>query len=69
MAIAGATTAICIFGLHYGVNINLYIILAIVLCGIVTTARIVAGQHTNLELYGGMGLGFACQVFGYWYCM
>ncbi len=67
MAIAGATTAICLFGWHYGVNINLYAMLSILLCGVVTTARIIAGQHTALELYTGIGLGFACQIFAYWY--
>lgn len=69
MAIAGAATALFLFGLHYSVNINLYIIVAFLLCGIVTTARIIAGNHTNLELYSGLGLGAFCQIFGYWYCL
>lgn len=69
MAIAGAATAMFLFGIHYGVNINLYVITTLLLCGIVITARIIAGQHTNLELYSGLALGAACQLFGYWYCM
>lgn len=69
MAIAGAATALLLFGWHYSVNINLHIIASLILCGVVTTARMVAGQHTSLELYSGFGLGVACQIFGYWYCM
>jgi hypothetical protein len=67
MAVGGGASAIVLFALHYGAPLGGMISIAILLAGIVCTARFLVSDHTNKEIYTGLLVGIACQVFAYWF--
>ncbi|MBS4042920.1 MAG: hypothetical protein KGZ59_03810 [Chitinophagaceae bacterium] len=69
IAAGSATMALILFSFYYEVNLGLAISCAILLCGIIASARLLVSNHTNFEIYSGFGLGVFCQVLGYWICM
>jgi hypothetical protein len=40
---------------------------AILLTGLVCTARFLVSDHTNKEIYTGLLVGVGCQIFAYWF--
>jgi hypothetical protein len=46
-------------------NISLVLIVALLIAGIVATARLVLGAHTPAEIYTGLGMGILAQLIGY----
>jgi hypothetical protein len=69
MAMGGATTALILMAIFYGINLNLPILAAVLLTGIVATSRFIAGEHTNKEMYVGIAIGMLCQIFAYLFVM
>jgi hypothetical protein len=67
MGVGGGASAIVLFALHYGAPFGGMISIAILLAGIVCTARFLVSDHTNKEIYTGLMVGVACQVFAYWF--
>lgn len=56
--LAGSLISIC---LRMGLYMPLYITLALLLCGIVASARLVLQVHTPAQVYVGLALGFGIQ--------
>lgn len=50
---------------HYSIHMNFILVSAIILAGLVGTARKYVGRHTNQDLYGGYFVGFMSQIIGY----
>lgn len=69
IAAGSAVAAIVLISFYYHTHLGLPIAIAIVLAGIVSTARLLVSDHTNLEIYSGLGLGVVCQLAGYWISM
>lgn len=65
MAAGGAVTAIGLFSWYYGIPLWLYLMGAILLTGIVATARLVVSDHSTREIYLGLFMGAACQCLAY----
>jgi len=53
-----------IFG-HFSIHLNILLVAAIILAGLIGTARKYVGQHTNQDLYGGYFVGFISQIIAY----
>ena len=49
----------------YHIDVFLLYIIAIFITGITLTARLILGAHNKEELYGGLFIGAASQLFGY----
>ncbi len=49
----------------YHINVFLLYILVILIVGITLTSRLILGAHNKEELYGGLFIGAASQLFGY----
>ena len=56
--LAGLLVSIC---LRMGLYMPLYITVALLLCGIVASARLVLQVHTPAQVYLGLLLGFGVQ--------
>ncbi len=69
IAAGSALVAIILCSFYYQTNLGLAISTAVILTGIVATARLFVSNHTTLEIYTGLGLGVFCQLVGYWICM
>ena len=69
MAMGGAVTAIIFFSLYYNTPMSLIIIAAILLTGIVSTARLLVSNHTTLEIYTGLIVGAICQIAAYYFIL
>jgi hypothetical protein len=69
MAIGAALTAIILFSIFYQTNLGLPICIATLITGFVASSRFIAGNHTNAEMYIGLGLGAVCQLLAYWIMM
>jgi hypothetical protein len=64
-----ALMALILFAFYYQSNLGLAISCAVLLTGIIATARLLVSNHTVLEIYSGLGLGVICQLAGYLICM
>lgn len=69
LAMGGALMAIILFALYYHQNLGIAISITTMLTGIVASSRFIAGNHTNSEMYIGIGVGAFCQLVGYWFVM
>lgn len=69
LAAGAAFAAIILFSLYYHNNINSYIVCGTILTGCILTARFIASNHTQQEIYTGLFVGIACQLIGYWWTM
>ena len=49
----------------YHVDVFLLYIIAIIITGLTLTSRLILGAHNKEELYGGLFVGAASQLFGY----
>lgn len=68
MGLSGLTSFILGLSLHFGINLLLWIALAIFACGATATSRLDAKAHTPPELIIGFLVGAISQllVFPYW---
>lgn len=69
MGTGGATTAIILFAIYYHLNFGGTITICILLAGIVCTSRFIVSDHSNKEIYTGLGVGIVCQLLAYWFIM
>jgi hypothetical protein len=65
MAAGGAITAIGLFSWYYGIPLWLYLMGAVLMAGLVATARMLVSDHSNREIYLGLLMGAACQLLAY----
>ena len=63
-AMGGVIGALVMFGMLLGYNPVWALAALVLLAGMLGTARIVAGEHTNLQVFGGFAIGFiiACLL-------
>lgn len=69
MAMGGALTAIILFSLFYNAPISIIILAAILLTGLVSTARLLVSNHSTLEIYTGLIVGAICQIAAYYFIL
>ena len=69
MALGGALTAIILFSIYYQTPISFIILAAILITGIVSTARLLVSNHTVPEIYTGLIVGAVCQIAAYFFIL
>ncbi len=62
MGIAGVTMFLIALGIHFKVNVLLSVGLFFIANGWVATSRLHTNSHTNVELVGGLVIGFLPQL-------
>ena len=67
MGVGGLVTAVIIVGLHYSINNAIWVLLAIIITAIVTSARMLVSDHTKQELIIGLSIGFLTQAMAYFW--
>jgi hypothetical protein len=65
MAAGGAITAIGLFSWYYAIPLWIYLIPAVLLAGLIATARMLVSDHSNREIYLGLLMGATCQWLAY----
>lgn len=65
MAAGGGVMAIGLFSWYYGIPLWLYLMGAVLMAGLVATARMLVSDHSNREIYLGLLMGAACQLLAY----
>ena len=65
MAAGGAITAIGLFSWYYAIPLWIYLIPAVLLAGLIATARMLVSDHSTREIYLGLFMGAACQCLAY----
>ena len=58
----GVILTCILYRIHLGSDISLTVLLT----GLVCTARFLASDHTNAEIYSGLITGMLCQCVAYW---
>ena len=66
MGTGGALTLILLTAFIYQTYRGVDISLALIIAGLVCTARLLLGQHNNFEIYAGFITGILCQLIAYW---
>jgi hypothetical protein len=65
MAAGGAVSAIGLFSWYYAIPLWIYLIPAVLLAGLIATARMLVSDHSTREIYLGLFMGAACQCLAY----
>lgn len=65
-AAGGAIGILIILTLVGKVNLTLIIIVALLVAGLIGTARMILGAHKQLEIWLGYALGIVAQLLAYW---
>jgi hypothetical protein len=65
MAAGGAVTAIGLFSWFYAIPLWIYLIPAVLLAGLIATARMLVSDHSTREIYLGLVMGAICQWLAY----
>ena len=69
IAMGSALMAVVLFSFYYQMQLTAAISITIILTGLVGTARLLASNHTNEEIYPGLIVGIVCQLFAYWFVL
>ena len=67
MAAGVAVTFLMIIAFSQDISFTLYVSLALLLTGIICTARLIASDHTPKEVYTGLAIGIISQIIAYWF--
>ena len=65
MAMGGALAALTLFAFYYHTPLTVAISISTLLTGLVCTCRLLASDHSTVEIYAGVTLGVLCQVVAY----
>ena len=65
MGVGGFSTAFVLTSFFYETANGLPVSIALVITGLVCTARIVVSDHSLKEIYAGLFVGIACQLIAY----
>ncbi|HRH61139.1 MAG TPA: hypothetical protein PL045_11245, partial [Chitinophagaceae bacterium] len=65
MGVGGAAAFITLTSFYYHIFLGADIAIAVIIAGITCTARLIAGSHSNNEIYTGLLTGCLCQLIGY----
>jgi hypothetical protein len=60
-------TYILMLTIMNGSGFGIYLSAALLLCGLVCTARFVVSDHLQKEIYGGLLIGFLSQAIAFWF--
>jgi hypothetical protein len=66
MGVGGLLVFVLITCFYYQAYLGLDITVAMLIAGIVCTARLILGEHNNFEVYAGLTVGALCQLIAYW---
>lgn len=69
MAISGMLMAILLTHFHYSITYLLWVILAILAVGLITSARMIVSDHTKTELVVGFIIGMLTQLMAYFWVL
>jgi len=58
---------VCIVGLMAPISFGFYISIALLIAGVVSTARLINSDHHPIEVYAGLAVGIIGQVIAYWF--
>lgn len=59
-------TFMLLLALTQGLQFGIYLSVAILIAGMVCTARFIVSDHTPEEVYVGLGVGFVSMMIAYW---
>ena len=65
MAMGVMVTFMTLLGLAQGSGFGLYLSAAILVCGLVCTSRFIVSDHTQAEVYTGLGVGFVSMMIAH----
>jgi hypothetical protein len=65
LAMGGALMFFILFSFHDAYASGLYISLAVLAAGLVTTARLITGDHTPFQVWSGLFIGMLGQYIGW----
>jgi hypothetical protein len=59
-------TFMMLLALTQGIGFGIYISIALLITGLVCTARFIVSDHTQIEVYGGLAVGILSQLIANW---
>lgn len=69
LGVGGAIAFICIFAFAYQVQIGFFISIALLISGLVLTARSIVSNHSQFDLYSGFILAIICQLISAYFIL
>jgi hypothetical protein len=66
MAMGVATTFLMLMSFSQDISFTVYVSLALIITGIVCTARLIVSDHTSREIYVGLFIGAISQIAAYY---
>ncbi len=66
MGVGGFATAVLLTSFYYEVANGVPISIALVIAGLVCTARLIVSDHSVKEIYMGLFVGIISQIIGYY---
>ena len=69
MGAGGLATAFLLTSFHYQIANGIPVSMALVVAGLVCTARLIVSDHSVREIYSGLFVGILCQLIAYWVVM
>ena len=65
MGAGGGVAALLLFSWYYAIPLWPYLAIAVILAGLIASARLVISDHSNREIYIGLMMGILCQALSY----
>jgi len=67
MAAGTGVTFLMLIALSQDINFTVYVSFALLITGIICTARLIVSDHTPKEIYTGLAIGAVSQIVAYWF--
>jgi hypothetical protein len=65
LAAGGMLMFFILFALSDAYGSGLYLSAAVLVCGIISTSRLIASDHTPFELYSGLAVGMLSELISW----
>jgi membrane-associated phospholipid phosphatase len=69
MGAGGLAAALILTSFYYQNTDGFAISIAVLLAGLICTARLILKEHSLKEVYTGLGAGLICQLLSYYFVM
>lgn len=69
MGVSGLLMAVLLISFYYPINNFIWVALAILLAGVVVSARMIVSDHTKQELIIGFAIGIVTQLMAYFWVL
>ncbi len=69
MGVSGLLMAVLLVSFYYPINNFIWVLLAILLAGVVVSARMIVSDHTKQELIIGFAIGVLTQLMAYFWVL